>query len=508
MRYLKFTIAIATGAFMSITSACSSTPTESAAGDQSPLVGFHSQQLTWGACPSSPAATPSPSGRNLQCATLNVPLDYDNPSGKTISLTISRLAATDQEHKKGAMIVFPGGPGVSGLQYPLTVDALDGGKMGRAYDLIGFDHRGIGASTPLKCGLSREQSLYNYFPVPSPRGMDEDIAMAGSIGETCQKNAGDYLKYVNTSSLARDLEIIREVLKVPDFAYIGGDYAASLLVNYMSQFPGHVSKAVFDSVPDVTVSVQQADLNTAPAMADRFYAIATKLSQEDQTYHLGSTKQAVQQVYVEKVAELDVKPQQLADLTVNGDLLRTIRWVAMFNGQATPQFGTVLSALVHRQNEASAADILRRVDVTPTLLSDSFTTGQFVIGCTHSEWDRNIENYKQRLAEYTHLYPVDGPPATNINACAFWPIPAPSSMPKIDPETAPSTLMLHSKTDPVFSYKGALVARRAFGDRARLVSVEMEGTRVLSAGLRCPIRAVDEFLMDDTLPAEGTTCSE
>jgi pimeloyl-ACP methyl ester carboxylesterase len=468
------------------------------------LARFQSQPLSWVTCPGQPAA-PDGSTRVLRCATIRVPLDYSAPKGRTIAFTLSRLPAADQHHKKGTMVVFPGGPGVPGLTYPLAVDALDGGRIGQVYDLVGFDNRGVGASTPVSCRLSTPQKLYNFYQLPSPEGIEPSARMAKSISDTCQANAGEYLRHVNTTNLARDLEVLRRALRLPAFAYLSSDFGSTLLLNYMGQFPRRVSKAVFDTLPDFTVPVQQADLNSAHAMANRFTAIAAALAANDVVYRLGATPQAVQQTWLEKVAELHARPQQLAGVTVDGYLLRLIKTLAMYEDRNVPLFGTVLSALVNHDNEEQAAQIVQAMNIMPVLLSDELHASQFLIGCTQSPWDRDIRNYERRVAEYSRLYPVDGGALANISTCAFWPIP-PGPRLTVDRHGPRNILILHNTIDPFYSHEGAVAARNALSNRARMVSVQVGGTHVLPTGLQCPVDIMHQFLIEDSLPDDDVTC--
>ena len=105
----------------------------------------------------------------FQCGTLQVPLDYDQPNGTTISLAVVRLPATDPAHRIGSLFLNPGGPGGSGVDYTVFAGPeLYTPEVRARFDLVGFDPRGIARSTALRCfGNPRQwEPAFTPFAVP------------------------------------------------------------------------------------------------------------------------------------------------------------------------------------------------------------------------------------------------------------------------------------------------------------------------------------------------------
>ncbi|MFD0746047.1 hypothetical protein ACFQ1L_32530 [Phytohabitans flavus] len=166
----------------------------------------------WGACPSEVAAT-SPA---IQCTTVPVPLDYRNPAGTTIDLTISRIASVNPQKRRGVLLLNPGGPGLAGLDMPaqlvnrgIPASVLD------AYDLIGMDTRGIGHSAPVDCRFTVEQGYPGNVPpwAKDAATVAADAQAARSVAEQCAANDADgRMAHISTANTARDLDRIRAAL--------------------------------------------------------------------------------------------------------------------------------------------------------------------------------------------------------------------------------------------------------------------------------------------------------
>ena len=184
-----------------------------------------------------------------QCATVRVPLDYDQPAGVQISLAVSRLPATDPAHRRGSLFVNPGGPGGSayrsGSAFPAAVR--------QRFDIIGMDPRGIGASTPLRCFTDAEQAGAATHPTEFPattadrvewKRVDEVFA-AG-----CAAHAGRIIDHMATADVARDLDLLRRLVGDQRLNYVGASYGSILGQTYANMFPDRVGAVVIDGVLD------------------------------------------------------------------------------------------------------------------------------------------------------------------------------------------------------------------------------------------------------------------
>ena len=199
--------------------------------------------LDWAAC-----------GDGLECTTARVPLDYDRPSGPTITLALIRLPASDPGRRIGSIFLNPGGPGKSG------VDAVrQGGRslfsaeVRARFDLVGLDPRGIGASTPLRCFNTLDQALGVLPPFPFPVTAAEErlwVDADRTFARACAGRGGPILDHMATADVARDLDLLRQAVGDRQLTYVGLSYGAYLGATYANLFPAKLRALVLDGVPD------------------------------------------------------------------------------------------------------------------------------------------------------------------------------------------------------------------------------------------------------------------
>lgn len=195
--------------------------------------------LTWRSCESG-----------LQCARLRVPLDYADPAGPTISLALIRIRARHADQRIGSLVVNPGGPGASGVQFLADARSYLPDGIADRFDVVGFDPRGIGRSAPVECGLD----LDAYFDLnPAPRTTAERAALVAAsqtVAGGCATNAGTILPHVSTKDGARDLDRIRQALGDRRLTYLGYSYGTLLGAWYAELFPTNVRALVLDGAVD------------------------------------------------------------------------------------------------------------------------------------------------------------------------------------------------------------------------------------------------------------------
>jgi pimeloyl-ACP methyl ester carboxylesterase len=183
----------------------------------------------------------------FECATAQVPLDYDQPAGAKIELALIRLPASDPTHRIGTLFTNPGGPGNSGVAFvreearSVYTDAV------RArFDVVGFDPRGVGAGTPVHCG---EAPALPAFPV----GREQEQAFAAAqadLGRRCRGRNGALLDHLSTANVARDMDILRAAVGDAKLTFIGHSYGSFLGATYANLFPQRVRAVALDGVLD------------------------------------------------------------------------------------------------------------------------------------------------------------------------------------------------------------------------------------------------------------------
>lgn len=205
-------------------------PTTSPVAEDPVLSAYYGQQLAWSNC-----------GGQFECATMDVPLTYDQPDGKTISLDLIKLPAADPDQRLGSLVLNPGGPGGSGVDYARAARVVVTGNLLDQYDIVGFDPRGVANSTPIECLNDRQMDRFlNVDPNPET---DEDVAatvrVSERFGPRCQSNSPDLTPNIGTPFVARDMDILRSLLGDERLNYLGKSYGTFIGATYADLFhPG------------------------------------------------------------------------------------------------------------------------------------------------------------------------------------------------------------------------------------------------------------------------------
>ena len=151
---------------------------------------------------------------SLQCATIQVPLDWSVPDGATIGIALNRRLADDQANRVGSLLINPGGPGGSGKDLLAHFESSAGKKLLKSYDLIGFDPRGVGDSAPVNCGDGKALDAYYVkdFLIKEQKDLDQAVVRNEAFAKECRAKSGRIIQNVDTVSAARDMDVIRAVL--------------------------------------------------------------------------------------------------------------------------------------------------------------------------------------------------------------------------------------------------------------------------------------------------------
>jgi pimeloyl-ACP methyl ester carboxylesterase len=211
-------------------------------------------RLNWSPCfgnVTAETATP------YQCAIAQVPLDYDSPSGAAVQLSVVRIPARDQAHKIGSLFLNPGGPGGSGVDFTLffgpAAEIFWGPEVRDRFDLVGFDPRGVGRSTALRCFGNLRQSTQVFAPFVFPMTAEEEAMVAAGdalLARQCEQRGNKIGAHMSTANVARDLDRLRAAAGDAQLTYVGLSYGTYLGTTYANMFPDHVRAVVVDGVLD------------------------------------------------------------------------------------------------------------------------------------------------------------------------------------------------------------------------------------------------------------------
>lgn len=458
------------------------------------------QKPAWHRCsPEQPAS--------YECATLKVPLDYRRPEGRTIDLAISRIKSENPAKRHGAMLLNPGGPGGPGLDLPLFVNEAMPKDVREQYDLIGFDPRGVGASSPITCGMTdAEQNIDRPY---RPETFPSDVAWARTVADKCRENAGEVLPHITTRNTARDMDTIRAVLGERKLSYVGYSYGTYLGAVYAQMFPERTDRFVLDSGVDPD-RIWRGMLQVWATEAEPAFARWTRWAAERSgEAGLGDTPEAVSATFWELVARADREPIDFDGLKVTGDTIRTARGVFFYPARATPLVAALKAAAEGKPLPAGpvVAEVKRLLSggSAEPPVSDNGTAVFWAVVCGDTgNWPRYTEQYERDAARDKAAYPLYGDFASNIKPCAFWDRPVEAATPM---KKRANVLTVQNEWDSQTPLTSGQGLHRALKGSRMVLAAGGEGHAVYLADPNSCVNApVNAYLATGVLPAEDVTC--
>ena len=185
----------------------------------------------------------------VQCATLEVPLDYDEPDGERIEIYAVRTPATGE--RRGALFTNPGGPGAGGAEFAEVLPLILPDEITEHFDIIGVDPRGVGGSTPVDCGVEATELYAADASIDSPEDKTALLEISQAYADDCGEEYGDYLPHVGTREVARDMDAVRAAMGDEQLSYLGFSYGTAIGQVYADLFPDRVRSMVLDGVLDL-----------------------------------------------------------------------------------------------------------------------------------------------------------------------------------------------------------------------------------------------------------------
>ncbi|MFI9601227.1 alpha/beta hydrolase [Streptomyces sp. NPDC052043] len=452
-----------------------------------PMRQYTQQKLHWRHCDAKTPAT-------FQCATLKVPLDYDDPGGRQLDIAVNRLKASSPKERRGVLLFNPGGPGAPGLGLPVVLEAYLPQEVKRRYDLIGFDPRGIGQSSPLSCGLSSDE--LNFDRAYYAKTFAKDVRWARLVAHKCAAEEGDKLRHITTRNTARDMDVVRAALGERKISYYAGSYGTYLGAVYMQLFPQRADRFVLDSAVDPVRygrgTFQQMAEGTEPA----FVRWSEWTARRHTAYQLGTTPAEVRGTFWDIVAQANRKPVVTDEGLLTGDDIRSARDIFFQEQKAAAWVAELKKATEGAEPATPAPD--------PELPPENEIAGLLAVMCgdTSATWPRDPEQYRRDAVRDKARYPLYGDFASNIKPCAFW---------KQGSET-PTTvnndvkaLILQNEWDPQTPLTAARNMHRALRGSRMVTVAEGEGHGVYGAG-SCADEVANAYLTTGQFPARDLTC--
>jgi pimeloyl-ACP methyl ester carboxylesterase len=463
------------------------------AGAPAALAHFYGQSLSWHSC-----------NGTFQCSTLTVPLDYSKPHGQTIGIAVIRKTSSGSH--RGSLIVNPGGPGGSGVDF-VAQDAGAFSRLTDHYDLVSFDPRGVGQSHPVRCLTGPQLDTFiNTDPAPqTPAQLADTIAQAKEFANACFAKNGSFLEHIGTIDQARDMDVLRAALGDAKLTYYGASYGTYLGAKYAQLFPTRIRAMVLDGALDPNEDAtdeNRVQANGFQTDLGDFLASCAGGS----SCPLGSSESAALATIHGLEASLVQHP-----VTVGS---RTLGAGEFFEGLAaglySPTDWTQLAQAIALAKQGSGATMLLFADSLTERRSDgsysNLIESNTAINCIDRPSPRSVSAYVTAAKAFAKTAPDFGAPIEfGALPCAFWKVPPIESPHPVHAPGSPTILVIGTTRDPATPYVWAQSLAKQLS-KGVLLTFRGDGHTAALRGDSCVDAAVHAYVESLVAPAAGTSC--
>lgn len=461
---------------------------------------FYDQVLDWQPC----------GGRNL-CAELEVPLDYDDPGAGTVEVAVLRSPSTGPR-PQGSLVVNPGGPGGSGTQFAEAAARIASPPLRSAFSIVGFDPRGVGRSDPLEC-LSDAETDEFLAVDPSPDD-DAEVGFLGEqvrrMGQGCLTDDAQLAAHVDTGSVVRDMDILRAALDEPALNYLGFSYGTLLGAKYAEQFPDKVGRFVLDGGIDPSLS--GTDISAGQAVGFEI-ALQRYLRDcvEDVGCPLGGSEDEARATLEQLLANIDTAPLPTND--PERPLTQGLALTGIIFPLYQPQYGWPLLTVNLRQALlGDGSGLLEAADLYAQRGADGRYEGNsidaiYAVNCLDNASRPGPVETAELASRWSVDAPLFGPVLAYSNlACHYWPIPGKDTPAPVAASGAPPILVVGTEFDPATPYQWSQALADQLESGVLLSWRGADGHTAYRNGSACIDDAIDTFLIEGVLPADGSDC--
>lgn len=478
----------------------SATPSPSA---ETPLPGtdpalgrFYDQKISWREC-----------GDN-QCASLTVPLDYAEPAGKTIKLALLRVPAEEPGQRIGSLVVNPGGPGGSGVEYAAAGSRQFGSVLSDRYDIVGFDPRGVGKSTPLDCATTAQlDAMLAFDPTPETAAERSRLdQLLAQVGNGCLERSGDIARHISTQEAARDMDVLRAALGEAKLDYLGASYGTFLGATYAETFPKNVGRFVLDGAVDPSLSYKNLSLQQAGGFETAARAYVADCVRRGSCF-LGSSVDAGMQQIKAFLREMDAKslPASGSRRLTEGTAIYGI-FLPLYVKSLWPSLTLALSQAI---NDDDGTGLLQLADYYAGREGgeyDNSLEALLAVNCLdHNDYIATDE-VPSHFAEFEKVSPTFGRFfAFGLSTCSPWPVKSGERTVALHATGSPPIVVIGTTRDPATPLIWAQ-AMAAQLDSGRLITRDGDGHTGFQQGNDCVDHAVEAWLVSGKVPKADLRC--
>ena len=444
---------------------------------------------------------------SFKCGRTEVPISYDEPQGATLPLFLVRVVSGTQTDRIGSLMINPGGPGASGADAAIGLALTLPDEILARFDIVGFDPRGVGLSTPVKCiSDTRKEEMIAADPRPvSTEQLDAAFALSKKVADDCAKEYGDALGTFNTVDTARDMDRLREGLGEKQLSYLGYSYGTTLGSTYAELFPDKVRSMVLDAAVDPDVDVVADAEQSAAALENGFDAFATNCIGLLAGCPIGAEPRQFLEQVLGQAQQAPIPSSQPGETRqATPGVVMTAVQAALYDSGSWPQLAQALAAAQGGDSKGlfSLADSYsgRLEDGTYSNLLDA----NLAIDCADSDERVDESKIRELAPDWNQKYPLFGAgAAAGLYTCSVWKADR-TPLPERDAAGSAPILVVGNSGDPVTPLPGAVDLAEDL-DSGVLLTWQGQGHTAYPK-TDCVRAAVDAYLIDLTVPLDGLTC--
>jgi pimeloyl-ACP methyl ester carboxylesterase len=458
---------------------------------------YYAQEVTWKSC-----------RRTARCTTVEVPLDYADPGGQSITLSVLKLPAGDRDQRVGSLVVNPGGPGGSGVEYAANAATHFGSELRQAYDIVGFDPRGVGESTPVQCLSDAElDEFVAADPDPdTPAEVAAGNAMIAELGQGCVEESGELAAHVSTTEAARDIDILREVLGDRRLSYFGASYGTFLGATYAELFPDRVGRMVIDGAIDPSLSNVEMSLVQARGFEVALRAYVGACVDRGGCF-LGDTVDAGTQrirAFLDEVERAPLPTSQGRDLAVGNAVLGI--WAPLYNDA----YWSLLDNALRTAFDGDGSSLLMLSDAYtsrgPEGYVDNSLEALYAVNCLDHDDALPSSEVPELVPRFEEASPTFGRIfAYGLTSCAQWPVQSTRDPGPLTAQGAEPIVVIGTTRDPATPLEWAEALADQL-DSGVLITRDGDGHLGYNAGNACVDQAVERYLVSGAVPDDGLRC--
>ena len=475
-------------------------PAPASDGVPSGLEDFYSQKLSWDDC-----------GQTARCTSVEVPIDYAKPDRDTLKLAVKVIPAKGDGGR--SLFVNPGGPGGEAQGFADYMKAQLASKVLDRYDIVGVDPRGVGKSKPVDCLSDRSLDAYAASePDPDdPAEITEYRKTVVAFGQGCERRSGALAAHISTEEAARDFDIVRALLGAKTFDWFGASYGTQLGATYATLFPKTVGRMVLDGASDPSLSKEESAFGQTTGFQRALDAYIKDCVRQN-SCPLGRDADAAKDKLAAFVEARDSSPLGTVETrkATEGITFYGIA-VTLYDKKTWP----VLTQALTSAFKGDGSILLRLSDAyfrrSPNgSYKENLHEANPAINCLDAgdEDLSTLQDVENSLARFSRVSAVFGRTmAWGAIGCTDWPIKGDHPQVAVDATGSKPIVVLGTTRDPATPYEWAKSLTKQL-KTAVLVTRQGDGHTAYTSGNRCIKRLVDAYLVDGTVPKDGTTCKE